>query len=244
MNARSERAEFWCSDARHQLLAGAALAVDQDRRPARRRLDDQVEHLPHARALADDLAEAVGVGLQVLPQRAVLGDQPPLRQRVAQDDQHLVVLERLGDVVEGAALHRRDGVLDRGERGDHQHRQVVVDLLDLVERRDAVHARQHDVDDRRVERHRARELEPLGRRRGQAHLVALARQQRLEDLAHDLLVVDDEDGARCASCGSGLRPSTSARLAATASGRRIENRVPCPTWLSHVIVPPCSCTMP
>ena len=28
-----------------------------------------------------------------------------------------------------------------------------------------------------------------------AHVVALARQQRLENLAHDLLVVDDEDRA-------------------------------------------------
>ena len=28
---------------------------------------------------------------------------------------------------------------------------------------------------------------------GEADLVALVRQQRLEDLAHDLLVVDDED---------------------------------------------------
>ena len=38
-----------------------------------------------------------------------------------------------------------------------------------------------------------RQLEPLRRRRGQAHLVAFARQQRLEDLAHDLLVVDDQN---------------------------------------------------
>ena len=36
---------------------------------------------------------------------------------------------------------------------------------------------------------------PFGARRGEAHVVALARQQRLEDLAHDLLVVDDEDRA-------------------------------------------------
>ena len=30
---------------------------------------------------------------------------------------------------------------------------------------------------------------------GEPDVVALARQQRLEDLAHDLLVVDDEDRA-------------------------------------------------
>ena len=76
------------------------------------------------------------------------------------------------------------------------------------------------------------QLEPLRRRRGQPHLVALAGQQRLEDLAHDLLVVDDQNGAvvhrHLADLG---RPAYDVRsiFAATASGRRIENRVPCPT---------------
>ena len=46
-----------------------------------------------------------------------------------------------------------------------------------------------------VERQRARQLEAFGARGGDPHVVALAREQRLEDLAHDLLVVDDEDGA-------------------------------------------------
>ena len=94
-----------------ELLAGAALAVDQNCRAARRGLDDQVEHLPHPGALADDLAEAVRMRLQVLPQRAVLDDEAPLRQRVAEHREHLVVLERLADVVEGAALHRGNGIL-------------------------------------------------------------------------------------------------------------------------------------
>ena len=73
--------------------------------------------------------------------------------------------------------------------------EVLVDPLQLVERRDAVEAGHHDVDDRRVERQRARQLEPFGARRGEPHVVALPRQQRLENLAHDLLVVDDEDRA-------------------------------------------------
>ena len=91
--------------------------------------------------------------LQGLPQRGVLRLQLPPLDGVAHHDQHLVVLERLGDVVEGAALHRGDRRLDRRERGDHQHRQLVVELLQLVERGDAVHARHHHVDDRGVERH-------------------------------------------------------------------------------------------
>jgi hypothetical protein len=173
------------------------------------------------------------VRLQVLAQRAVLDDEPPLRERVAKDGEHLVVLERLADVVEGAALHRRDRALDRRERGDHENRQIVVELLQFVERLDAVHPRQHHVHDRGVERDRARQLEAFLGTGRQADLIALARQQRVEDLPHDLLVVDDEYGVTHMAA----RP-------ASAIGRRIEKRVPCPRWLSQLMVPPCSCTMP
>ena len=41
---------------------------------------------------------------------------------------------------------------------------------------------------------RSRELEPLGPRGGEAHVVPLARQERLEDLPHDFFVVDDQNG--------------------------------------------------
>ena len=176
---------------RDELLAGTALAVDQNRGAARRRLHDQVEDLLHPRGAADDLAEPVGVRLQILAEHAVLGDEAALGEGVADDGQHFVVLERLGDVVEGAPLHRGDGALDRRERGDHQHRQLVVYFLQLVERGHAVHARHHDVDDGGVEGDRAGELEAFGGVSGEANGMALARQQRFEDLTHDLLVVDD-----------------------------------------------------
>ena len=68
-------------------------------------------------------------------------------------------------------------------------------FADRVEHREAVHAGHHHVDDHRVERRGAHDLEALGARRGEPHAVALARQQRLEDLAHDLFVVDDENRA-------------------------------------------------
>src|SRR5262249_35115359 len=133
------------------------------------------------------------------------------------------------------------------------HGQVVVDLPDLVERGDAVHAWQHDVDDGRVERHRAKEVETFVRRRGQAHLVALARQQGLEDLTHDLLVVDNQNRSGSHLFSRGFAPHNvpssyvrvpATRVAAAASGRRSENRVPWPTTLSQVMLPPCSCTIP
>ena len=63
----------------------------------------------------------------------VLVAQPPVLDRVLQHHQHLVVLEGLGDVVEGAQLHRLDGRVHRGVGGDHQDGQAIVLLLQLVQ---------------------------------------------------------------------------------------------------------------
>src|ERR1700692_495707 len=98
--------------ARDELLAGAATSLDEDRRTARRSLDDEIEHLPHARTLADDVRELVVPLLDVLTERPILVDQPPPLQRVADDHEHFLVLERLRDVVERPALHRGNRALD------------------------------------------------------------------------------------------------------------------------------------
>ena len=85
-------------------------------------------------------------------------------------------------------------------------RQLVVVLAQLVEHLQAVEARHHHVDDDRVERQRAGEVEPFAAVRGQPDAVALADEQRLENLAHDFLVVDDEDGSIAAhECSSRQR---------------------------------------
>ena len=178
-----------------ELFAGAALALNEDRRSARRRLNDQVEHAPHRRAAPDDVVEVAVLLLDVLPQRAVFVDQAAALERVLDDDEHFVVLERLGDVVERAALHRGDGVLDRRVRRHHDDRQLVVQLLQRLERRHAVDAGHHHVDDGRVERDVAGELDAFLAAGRQPHGIALALQQGLEDLAHDFFVVDYENRA-------------------------------------------------
>ena len=237
--------------ARDELLAGAALALDQNGRSAGRRLDDQVEHLPHPWTAPDDVRELVVPLLDVLPERPVLSDQAALLHGVACDDRHLFVLEWLRDVVERSALHRRDRALDRAVRRDDNDREILVDPLQLVERRDAVETGHHDVDDRGVERQRACEVEPLGTRRSGTHFIALAGEQRLENLAHNLFVVDDED---CAVAGWSHDKSQAeefsllqfAALLTTgvAGGKVSVNRVPRPTALSQRIEPSCSCTIP
>ena len=96
----------------HQLFARAALTLDENRRAARRRLDDEIEHAPHGAAPTDDVVEVVVLLLQILSQRAVLGHQAAALERVAQNHQHFIVLEGLGDVVEGAPLHCGNRVFD------------------------------------------------------------------------------------------------------------------------------------
>jgi hypothetical protein len=144
MKGLSEREELvWMALATSSLPV--PLSPDHEDGGARgRRLRDQVEDLLHARALAHDLGEA-GLVLEGAPQVAVLVLEPPLLQPVAQDVQHLFVLEGLGDVVEGPALHGLDGRLHGGEGGDHQDDQLGIDLLDLLEHVEAAHLREHDV---------------------------------------------------------------------------------------------------
>ena len=171
MNARSERVEFWCS-------ARATSSLPVPLSPLIR----IVVRLGAACMIRSNTWRIRELRPMISPKRLACAcrfwrsarfsaTSRRCATRVAQDDQHLVVLERLGDVVERAALHRRDRVLDRRERGDHQHRQVVVDLLQLVERGDAVHAGHHHVDDGGVEGHRAGQLEPLARRSRRARTV-------------------------------------------------------------------------
>src|SRR5687768_1964002 len=75
--------------ARDELLARPALALNQNGRTARRRLNDQVEHSAHGRATAHDVVEVAVLLLDVLPQRAVLIDKAAPLERVPDDHQHL-----------------------------------------------------------------------------------------------------------------------------------------------------------
>jgi hypothetical protein len=194
---------------------------------------ERVEHLAHPAAATDDVGELAAVRLQVLLEDAVLARQPRALDGVAQHAGHFVVLERLGDVVEGAALHRRQRRLDRREGGHHHDGQVLVHRPELAEHGQAVDARHHDVDDDGVERVGAGQLEPLHAVDGQADVVAFTLEQCLEHLAHHLLVVDDEDRSPGSTHGSvswerpqpALVPADSAREGRR-SGKDSVNRVP------------------
>ena len=244
--------------ARDQLLAGSAFPLNQDRRTTGRSLNDEIEDLPHLRAAAHDVGKLRVAFLNVLTKGPVLGDEPIPFHGVTQHRQDFVVLERLGNVVEGASLHGRDGAFDRRVRRNHDDGQLFVELAQLLEGLHAIEHGHHDVDNCSIEGIGPCQLEAFGAISRTANGIAFTRQQRGEDLPHDFLVVDDEDrtvtgrrrgvGHACVTreVADGIAQLTTFELRVTAFelGTVTVNRVPWPTVLWQSSVPSCSRTMP
>ena len=134
---------------RDQLLAGAALTPNQHRDIRVGDTLDQVAHLGHGRAVAEQHRVA-GLLLDLIAQRCHFLRELPLSERVAKQDLELGVLERLADEVGRAELHR---LHDRGGAalaGDDDDRHVPVDLPECGKRRQAVHGAGHH----HIEEHR------------------------------------------------------------------------------------------
>ena len=186
--ARSDRR--WIARAT-DLLARPGRAGDHHPAVGRRDLFDQLAQMVHCRRCADQIARLARAFAQLLDLAAELrGLQRPL------GDQHQAVgLERLLDVVVGAALDRRNRGLDVAVAGNHDHRQIGVFALDRVEERQPVHAAPLQPDVEEDERRPA--LGDLGE--GHVGIAGGARAVALvgEDAGHDLpdvgFVVDDED---------------------------------------------------
>jgi hypothetical protein len=155
-------------------------------------------------------------------ERGDLLRQTPGRQRPLRQEQGLVEVERLGEIVVGAPLHRLNGGLDGAVSG-HDHDLGIGSLLaHLAEQREPIDARHADVEQD--------EVEGLGlglpeRRRAVFHggdLVAGAAEALFKDPAQPVFVVGDENTAfghvrhstlrsfDCAHLGRrGPRPATS-----------------------------------
>ena len=134
--------------ARHDVLAGAALAADQHAGARRRDAADQLEGPPHVGRAADEQAEAPGgvpLGLQALD---FLGELPRVRD-VPENRPQAIDVDRLGQVVGDAAAQRFD---DRGHRrvaGDQHHR-GRADAFDAVEQGHAAAVGEVEVEEHHV----------------------------------------------------------------------------------------------
>ena len=106
----------------------------------------------------------------------------------------LLVLEGLADAAEGAALPRADGRVEGGVGGDDDDDGLGVGLQNLFERAQAAHAGHRDVEEHHVVGAPAVSLQALFAGLRQIDAIPFRREQRLQHVAHDLLVVHDEDG--------------------------------------------------
>ncbi len=202
-----------------QLLAGAGFAEDKDGGIGPAHLVENGEDRLHRLALADDIRGPV-VAVQLLLEADIfLGEDLDL-QGLVHGDQHLVEIERFGDIIEGAAAHGLHGILDGGVGRHHDHRGDRQLAQGFPQHLGPARPRQADVGD---DQGKLALLQGRQRRvaigHGQ-HAVPFALQRIGQRNAQDLFVFDDENA-----------------LAHVASGMMKETLVPIPSWLSSSICP-------
>ena len=144
-------------------------------------------------AAADDVVEAEAV-VQLRAQLGVLLPQPPLLERRAQHPRQLRELKRLDQEIDGAALDRRDRVVDAAEAGDHDGADRRVQRERFVEHVHAVGVGQPQVDDQRVVGEAMQPFDGVGavQRLGDGEAVGL---EAVDDhLAKAGFIFDNEHG--------------------------------------------------
>ena len=178
--------------ARHQLLAGAALALDQHRAVAAGDATDHREHLVDLRTASDDRGQTVaarddlGERHVLAPQRSRLGG---LGHRLAK----LGVAARLGDEVAGAQAHRLHRGLHVGVAGQHDQLGVERDGAGPAQDVEAGVIGHLDVEQRDVEVFASEAGHALGGGGGLGHVGAGLHEDRRQDAPDLRVVVDDED---------------------------------------------------
>ena len=177
--------------ARHQFLARAGLAGDQNRARRAGHGLEELEEIAHRTTASDDALEPIPIP-ELRPEVLVLGLQPPLLQRRRQDVQQVVEGERLHHEVGGPALDGGDRVLHRAVAGDDHRHDLRIALERELDHFGAVDAGQPQIGDDRVEgevgQQVARSFAALRFR----HAVAVLDEALGRRFAKRLLVLDEE----------------------------------------------------
>ncbi len=173
-----------------QLLAGAALAGDEDGGVARGHQGDALEDRLHGRALPDDLFRRAGGGAVVRGRCRLLG---PALQGPGDGVERLVQVERLGQVVERAPFDRLDRRAQVAERRDDDDRCVLGQLPQLAQRGQAVHPGQANVEDDGIEVLLGGQGEGVLGGRGDGDAMAFLGQGALQRPADGFFIIDDQD---------------------------------------------------
>ena len=213
-----------------ELLAGPALAFDEDRGLGGPGQPDELEDLAHAFRFPDDAPQAV-TARQLLFQPAVFFRQPARLRPLAHRHEHFLVLEGLGDVVERALAHRLDRSFDGGVGGDDHDDGVRVPAADVAQDLEARAIREHEVEQDDVVRLGVEQRQGFAGVGGRRHVAAFFFQQGLEDVADDLFVVHDQD------------PEVPAQERPSVTGSTTQASAPPPVRAPRPISPPCRRTI-
>jgi len=128
--------------------------------------------------------------------RAVLLDQVTALEGLADDAQQLRPLERLGEEVVGAILHRLYGFLDGAEGGEEDHVDVGRDRLRGVQDLDAGQPRHLEIGQDEIDAAALQALERGVAIGGHDHPKALAGEHAFEALAQPRVVVGHQETGR------------------------------------------------
>lgn len=165
-----------------QLFAGAALAEDHHRRRRIGNLSNHVDDLAHARRAGDDPLHAKAIVELPLEAGVLLEDLVALAG-LAHCHEDLLLVERLGHVVEGPELDRFDRRVDGAMGGDDDDRRLGRQFRQGPEQLDAIHPGHLQVRDHHVGRDLGDRRQGFAARGGRQRLIAFPVENRLQDAA-------------------------------------------------------------
>ena len=226
---------------RHELLAGAGFAQDQDRALRFGHELCTLDHLLNRSTPAHD-AVVIELFIALAQEVAVLRAETLVVQRPADHHQQLVDHERRLQIVERAQLHRFDGAFHRRVCRHHENLRALgfrsrADVLaDEIE---SARLRHHVVDDEDVEASFGQQALRLVRTGGVDDVLSVVTQRTAEGLEDFFFVVDEKDRAargdhqpcRVVSAPASRPPG------AAPKGKSIRTSVPRPGSLETEIVP-------
>ena len=190
-----------------ELLAGAGLALDQDRGVGRRHATDHLVDLLHGGGAADDELLAL---LELAPQALEVVRQTTELERAVDQHGDLIQVEGLRQVVVRAALGGLDRVGHRVLRGHDDDQRVDLLLARLGEDVEPRYVRHADVEEGNVVGLAPQGIQGLAAAADGGDFVTLLAARALEDPADRLFVVRDQDMGRGSLSHCRHRPRWSA----------------------------------
>ena len=178
--------------ARQQLLAGAALALDQHRHVRRGDAVGQLEKLAHGRARADHGAK-LALRNQPALELKVFFRQFQVVKRLFHHEAQLVHLERFREIVVSAALHRLDRDFLRPVSGDHDDDRRTFLCLQLPQEVEPALFGHLDIEQEQVRTLGGQDAARCGCAVGLQNLVALLERAAHAVTGRSVIVHDEND---------------------------------------------------